>query len=267
MKEMLEKFTNSAFTFFINLIIALIILAIGFKLIKWLTNHLKKNHKFSKLEPSVKGFTISFINIGLKLLLVTITLAIIGIPTATLVTVVGSGGVVIGLALQGGLSNIAGGLMLLIFKPFKVGDYILVNSLEGTVKSITLFYTTIVSVDNKIIQLPNGKLSNSDITNFTALDKRRVDLNISVAYDSDINKVKSVLHDIVMKHKLILKDEDIVIRLKEHGASSLNFVLRVWVKTEDYWNVYFDLMEDIKEEFDKNKIEIPYPKLDVNLNK
>ena len=186
---------------------------------------------------------------------------------ASLITVVGSCAVAIGLALQGGLSNIAGGLMLLIFKPFKVGDYISSNGLEGFVKSITMFYTTILTTDNKTIQLPNGTLSNSSITNYSANEKRRVDINLSVAYDSDIDKVKKVVNSVIEKHELILQDEDKFIRLKTHGESSLGFVLRVWVKTEDYWTVYFDLMETIKKEFDKNGIQIPYNQFDVHMIK
>ena len=186
---------------------------------------------------------------------------------ASLVTIVGSCAVAIGLALQGGLSNIAGGLMILIFKPFKVGDYISVDNLEGTVKSITMFYTTVTTIDNKIIQLPNGNLSNSNIINYSYNRKRRVDIDVSVSYNTDIDKVKKVLNSIIDKHELILADEDKVVRLKTHADSALVFTLRVWTKTEDYWNVYFDLMESIKKEFDKNKIEIPYKQVDVHIDK
>ena len=173
----------------------------------------------------------------------------------------------IGLALQGGLSNIAGGLMILIFKPFKVGDYIQTQGLEGTVKSITMFYTTITTIDNKVIQLPNGNLSNSNIVNFSYNKNRRVDLEISVSYNTDIEKVKKVINKIIENHELILQEEEKLIRLKTHADSALIFTLRVWTKTENYWSVYFDLMESIKKEFDKNKIEIPYKQIDVHLDK
>jgi len=267
MEELIKNLTANATDLLIKLVVALFVLIIGFRLIAWLEKSFKKEHKFSKLDKSVKGFLISFVVIALKILLVVIVLSIIGVPMASLVTIIGSCAVAIGLALQGGLSNIAGGLMILIFKPFKVGDYIAVTNYEGTVKSITMFYTTIITVDNKTVQLPNGSLSNNEIVNYSSNDTRRVDLTISVSYKSKIDRVKEILNKIVSEHELIMHDEEITIRLKEHADSSLVFVVRVWTKTENYWKVYFDLMETIKEEFDKHKIEIPYPQLDVHLNK
>ena len=267
MEELIKNLTENATDLLIKLVIAIIVLIIGFRLIAWLEKSFKKEHKFSKLDKSVKGFIISFVVIALKILLIVIVLSIVGVPMASLVTIIGSCAVAIGLALQGGLSNIAGGLMILIFKPFKVGDYIEVTNYEGTVKSITMFYTTILTADNKTVQLPNGNLSNNEIVNYSANDTRRVDLNIAVSYNTKIDKVKEILNKIVSEHELIMQDNDITIRLKEHADSSLIFVVKVWTKTEDYWKVYFDLMETIKEEFDKNKIEIPYPQLDVHLNK
>lgn len=267
MEKVLEKLIESGSNLLIKLLVSLIVLVIGFRLISLLEKSLKKEHKLKALDESAKGFVISFTVISLKILLFVIVLSIIGVPMASLVTIIGSGAVAIGLALQGGLSNIAGGLMILIFKPFKVGDYISVNSLEGTVKSITMFYTTITTIDNKIIQLPNGNLSNSNIINYSYNNKRRVDIDVSVSYNTDIDKVKKVLNSIIDKHELILEDEDKVVRLKTHADSALVFTLRVWTKTENYWNVYFDLMESIKKEFDKNKIEIPYKQVDVHIDK
>ena len=186
---------------------------------------------------------------------------------ASLVTVVGSCAVAIGLALQGGLSNIAGGLMILIFKPFKVGDYISSGDLEGVVKSITMFYTTIVTLDNKIIQLPNGNLSNSNIVNYSAKKTRRVDIDISVAYSTNIDKLREVINEVVDNNKLVLQDQAKEIRLKNYGDSALIFTLRVWTKTENYWNLYFDLMESVKRAFNDNNIEIPFNQVDVHMIK
>ena len=267
MEKVLENLIAGASDLLIKILISLIILVIGFRLISLLEKSLKKEHKLKALDESAKGFVISFVVISLKILLFVIILSIIGVPMASLVTIVGSCAVAIGLALQGGLSNIAGGLMILIFKPFKVGDYISVNNLEGTVKSITMFYTTVTTIDNKIIQLPNGNLSNSNIINYSYNKKRRVDIDVSVSYNTDIDKVKKVLNSIIDKHELILADEDKVVRLKTHADSALVFTLRVWTETENYWNVYFDLMESIKKEFDKNKIEIPYKQVDVHIDK
>ena len=157
--------------------------------------------------------------------------------------------------------------MILIFKPFKVGDYIEVSGKEGTVKSITMFYTTITTFDNKLIQLPNGSLSNSNITNYTANKKRRVDIDISVSYSSDIDKVKKVINELISKNELVLQEENNYVKLSKHDDSALVFAVRVWTKTENYWDLYFDLMESIKKTLDKNKIEIPFPQMDVHINK
>ena len=157
--------------------------------------------------------------------------------------------------------------MILIFKPFKIGDYIEVNDKEGTVKSITMFYTTITTFDNKVIQLPNGNLSNSNITNYTANKKRRIDIDISVSYDSNIDKVKKIITEVLSSNELILQEENNFVRLSKHADSALVFTVKAWTKTENYWDVYFDLMEDIKKVLDKNKIEIPFPQMDVHINK
>ncbi len=266
-EKIVNDLSDKSSALLINILAALLVLIIGFRVISFIETRLKRPHKFTKLDPSVKSFLISFVTIALKVLLIIIVLSIIGVPMASLVTIVGSCAVAIGLALQGGLSNIAGGIMLLIFKPFKVGDYISTNGSDGTVKAITMFYTTIVTIDNRVIQLPNGSLSNSNIINYSANPKRRVDIEVSVSYDSDIDKVKKIINKIIDNHELILQDEDKFCRLKTHGSSALIFVLRVWVKTEDYWTVYFDLMESIKKEFDKNDIQIPFDQLDVHMIK
>lgn len=254
MERLLEKIVNAGIDFGLKILVSLIILAIGIKLIDILEKHLKKDHKFSKLDPSVKTFVVSFVVIALKVLLFVTLLTVIGIPMTSLITILGSCALAIGLALQGGLSNLAGGLMILIFKPFKVGDYIEVNTKEGKVKAITLFYTTAVSPDNKIVQLPNGSLSNSNITNYTANKTRMIEMNVTVKYDSNIEKVKKVLLEAINETDLILKDEPILIRMKDYTDSSLNFVVRVWTKTIDYTTATFDLKENIKLTVDKNKI-------------
>lgn len=267
MEKLFEKITNGGTDFLINLLVSLLILVIGFKIVGLLEKSFKKEHKFSKLDPSVKSFIVSFIIIGLKVLLCIMALTNLGVPSATIVTLFGSCALAVGLALQGGLSNLAGGLMILIFKPFKVGDYISANGYEGTVKSITMFYTCLVSIDNKVLQLPNGNLSNSEITNYTMNKLRMLNIDVSVSYDSDIKKVKEVLSKIANNYDLILKDKDINIRLKEMGDSSLIFTFRAWVNTKDYWTAFYDIVEEIKETLDKNKIEIPYPQMDIHMKK
>lgn len=259
-KELLEK----AFDLGIQLIIALLILIIGFKLVKILEKSLKKEHKLSKIDPSVKTFVISITTIALKVLLFIIAASIIGIPTTSFITILGSAGVAIGLALQGGLSNLAGGLMILLYKPFKIGDYIESNGKEGNVTSITMFYTSLTTLDNKVVQIPNGTLSNNTIVNYSAYPERRLDLQFNVSYDSKIDKVKKVINEVIEKSEYALKDRNHIIRLCKHSDSSLTYAVYVWIKKEDYWNAYFELNENIKEAFDKNNIEIPYPQLDIH---
>ena len=259
-KELLEK----AFDLGVQLIIALLILIIGFKLVKILEKSLKKEHKLSKIDASVKTFVISITTIALKVLLFIIAASIVGIPTTSFITILGSAGVAIGLALQGGLSNLAGGLMILIYKPFKVGDYIESNGKEGNVTSITMFYTSLTTLDNKVVQIPNGTLSNNTIVNYSAYPERRLDLQFNVSYDTKIDKVKKVINEVIDKSEYALKDRNNIIRLCKHSDSSLTYAVYVWIKKEDYWNAYFELNENIKEAFDKNNIEIPYPQLDIH---
>lgn len=261
----LTEFFDKAMYFCIDIFISLFVLIIGFRLIKMLENSLKKEHKFTKFDNTVKSFIISGISISLKILLFVVVASIIGIPTTAFVTLIGSCGITIGLALQGGLSNLAGGIMLLIFKPFKVNDYIECNGKEGRVKSITIFYTTLITADNKEIQLPNGNISSNNITNYTAYKKRRVDLQFSLSYDSKIDKVKKILNEVIDKSEYVLKDEPRIIGLSKHESSSLLFDVKVWTETSNYFNTIYELEEKVKESFDKNKIEIPYSQIDVHL--
>lgn len=267
MEKFLDKLVNLGIEYGTKLLVALVVLLIGSRLIKLLDKFLKKEHKFSKIDPNVKDFIVSFINISLKVLLFITILSILGIPMTSLITILGSAAVAIGLALQGGLSNLAGGLMILIFKPFKVGDYIEANGKEGIVKSISLFYTSIITIDNRVIQLPNGGLSNTAITNYTMNKKRLLDVIISVSYNSNIDKVKKVITNTLNNVDKVLKDEPMLVRLKTHNSSSLDFVVRAWVNTPDYWDAYYEFMESVKKNFDKSKIEIPYPQMDVHITK
>ena len=267
MEKLLDKLVNLGIEYGSKLLIALIILLIGNKLIKVLDKFLKKENRFSKIDLSVKEFLISFISISLKVLLFITVLSVLGIPMTSLITILGSAAVAIGLALQGGLSNLAGGLMILIFKPFKVGDYIEAGGKEGTVKSISLFYTSITTIDNKVIQLPNGSLTNTAITNYTMNKKRAIDVIISVSYSSDIDKTKKVITDTLNSIDEIIKEEPMLVRLKTHNSSSLDFVVRAWINTPDYWTAYYEFMEKVKKNLDKNEIEIPYQQMDVHISK
>lgn len=267
MEELIEKIFTKVITSGLKIIFVIVILLVGFKLIKWIVKLLKKGKAFSKLEKSVQSFFSSFLSITLKIVLILTVANYLGVPMTSLVTVIGSAGLALGLALQGGLSNIAGGVMIMVFKPFKVGDYIDTHSDNGTVSDISMFYTTLITVDNKKIVLPNGGLANANIINYSACSKRRVDLEFTVSYNSSVEKVKTLIEKEAKKCSMLIADEPIFVRMTKMGDSSLVFTLRVWVKKEDYWQTYFDLTENVKASFDKNNIEIPYPQLDVHLDK
>lgn len=260
----IEKLLNKLFDLGVLVFVAILVLIIGFKVIKLLENNLKKEHKMSRLDKSVKSFAISILSISLKVLLIVVAAGIVGIPTTSFITIIGSAGVAIGLALQGGLSNLAGGIMLLIFKPFKVGDYIESENREGTVKEISMFYTVITTGDNKVIHLPNGNLLNNEIVNYSTNKERRLDLEFNVSYNTKIDKVKNVINEVIDNNSFVLQDKDKVVRILNQKDSSITYTVKVWVKREDYWNTYYDLQENIKEAFDKNNIEIPYPQLDIH---
>lgn len=250
----------------VRLVFAILLVVIGFYLVSALTKSLKSEKRMKKMDPSAKSFLVSFISVGLKVVIVITAAAILGVPMTSMIAVLGSAGLAVGLALQGSLSNLAGGLMILIFHPFRVGDYINVGGNEGTVESISILYTRLLTLDNRAIMMPNGTVSNSTVTNYSSEELRRVDLDFSVAYDSDVDQVELVLAKVIAKNELILKDPSPFVRLKEHGTSALVFVTRSWVNNADYWTVYFDLLEQVKAAFDENGIKIPYNQLSVHLD-
>jgi small conductance mechanosensitive channel len=189
----------------------------------------------------------------------------IGVKTTSFVAVLGAAGLALGFALQGSLSNFAGGVMILLFKPFKVGDIIEAQGHRGKVDEIRIFNTIIKTLDNKTIIIPNGEVSGNSIINYTAEPTRRVDMTFGIGYDDDIGKVKSVLKRVIDSDERILEDPAPMIVVSEHGGSSVNFAVRPWVKTEDYWGVYFDMHEKVKLAFDEEGISIPYPQRDIHL--
>ncbi len=258
---------NFAMTAGLRILAAILILIIGSKLIKWIVSRITKSQKFETLTPNVKVLIVDCIKVVLYILLIVIIASTIGIETASITAAIASAGLAVGLALQGSLSNFAGGIMILIFRPFSVGDFIDNGSHAGTVTDIGIFYTTLETPDNKVVTIPNGALSNTTVTDFSTKEFRRLDLEFSVAYDSDIERVKEVLTEAASAHALVL-DEPAApfVRLGKHGDSALVFFLRVWVKGEDYWTVNFDLLEQGKLALDRAGISIPYPQVDVHLD-
>lgn len=251
----------------IKLICSIIIFIIGVKLIKWLSRIIKTSKKLDNIESGVRTFLSSFVVVVLYIVLFITIAMIIGIPTTSFIAALASAFAAIGLALQGTLSNFAGGIMILIFKPFKVGDYICApkEDAEGTVEEISLVYTILKMPDNTVVTIPNGTLTNSVVKNLTSVELRRVDIDFTTSYDCDIDKVKGILMGIVSSHPLIQKDPEPTARLSQHSDSALVYSVKAWCKTEVYWDVRFDLMETVKKEFDKNNITIPYPQLDIHM--
>lgn len=250
-----------------TLIVVLLIWIIGKKLIKLALNLLKKGLERGKVEAGVETFLMSLVRIVLHGILILTIAGTIGFETTSVVTLVGSAGLTIGLALQGSLSNFAGGVLILILKPFVIGDYIVVGGDEGTVTSIDIFYTKLLTPDNRCIVLPNGALSNSNLVNVTNQKKRRIDLVISVAYDSDIDKVKAVLLDLAKNHEFVLQEEPQMAFISQFAASSIDMNLRFWVASENYWPTLWDMREKVKAAFDANGITIPFNQLDVSIKK
>ena len=246
-------------------IVAIIIFAIGRKLINLLVKILDKSFRKSSMDLGVIKFLNSFIRISLNIVLIVVIAGFVGLETTSLATIIGSAGLAIGLSLQGSLSNFAGGVLVLILKPFTIGDYIISGSNEGVVKGIDIFYTRLLTADNRLVVIPNGALSNSPITNVTNQDIRRVDIVIGVDYSEDIRKVKNLLSDIANNYELIEKDKGVDIFVDELASSSVNIGFRVWAKTENYWKVKWDMNENIKYEFDKAGISIPFDQLDVSI--
>ena len=219
----------------------------------------------AKTDAALIGFLGHMARYGVLAFAVIAALAKFGIQTTSFVALIGAAGLAVGLALQGSLSNFAAGVLILIFRPFKLGDYITAAGASGTVKEIGIFTTTLYSPDNQIIILPNSGVTGGNIVNVTGNPTRRVDLKAGIGYGDDIGKAKEVLERIVAEHAKVLADPAPVVKVVELGDSSVNFVVRPWTKTEDYWDVYFDVTRAIKEEFDKAGVSIPFPQRDVHL--
>lgn len=265
--EQLKNLIPSIIKFGINVIIALIIFWIGKVLINIVLKICKRFFERTKMEVSVSKFLNSLIKVGLYIVLISVLLETVGIKTTSFVAVLGTASLAIGLSIQGSLSNFAGGVLILILKPFVVGDYIIESGSgkEGTVYKIDLFYTTLITLDNKKTVIPNGNLSNTSLTNVTAFDTRRVDFEIGISYDSDIKKAREILEETAKKNDLVIKDKEIFSYVANLDASQVTLGLRVWAKTSDYWKVKFDLTEAIKNELNANNIEIPFNQLVVHV--
>jgi small conductance mechanosensitive channel len=261
----LQQLYNFALDFGPKLLGAVITLIIGLWIIKFIVKIANKGMKRANLDLSLQRFLSSFIGVILKILLFISVASMIGIATTSFIAILGAAGLAVGLALQGSLANFAGGVLILLFKPFKVGDFIDAQGYMGTVHSIQIFTTVLKTPDNKTIIIPNGPLSNGSLTNFSTEPQRRVDMSFGIGYDDDIAKAKEVLNRLVTEESRILKEPALQIVVGELGDSSVNFNVRVWCKAADYWGIYFDMQEKVKYAFDKEGISIPFPQRDIHL--
>lgn len=266
MSEALKSWLSGLSGFGMDLLVAAVILGIGFKITGAVRRMAERSFARMEMELSLRKFLLSLIQALMYGLLIFMAAERIGIQSSSIIALLGSAGVTLGLALQGSLSNFAGGVLILLVRPFKVGDYIVSEYGEGTVAAIGLVYTTLNTVDNKTVVIPNGSLSNSPITNATAEDFRRLDLTVGIGYQSDLRKAKEILLDIYTSHPCILKDRPIQVFVDQLAASSVVIGGRGWTATEDYWQTRWDITEEIKLRFDEAGIQIPFNQLDVHVN-
>lgn len=269
MNEYVKPFIkNDLVPFVIDAAIAAIIIFVGFKLIKKLDKLMKKTMKKRGVEESLIPFLSSIVSIILKALLLITAIGILGIPTTSLAAILAAAGLAVGMALSGTLQNFAGGVMILLFKPFKIGDFIEAQGYSGTVKEIGLFITTLTALDNRTIMLPNGSLSSGSMVNFSTEENRRVDWTFGIGYGDKPEKARSVLLELISIDNRILKGEGFepFIEVGELGDSSINLKCRVWVKNPDYWDVYFQMHEKVYNAFNEAGLNIPFPQMDVHVH-
>lgn len=251
--------------FGLKIVICILIYIIGRKVIQWLIRSLRSMMERSSMQAGAVTFGTSVLKIALYTVLVLWIAIQFGLKESSVAAAVASAGVAVGLALQGGLSNFAGGFLILVFQPFHVGDYIITQGHEGTVQKIEILYTTLQTVDNRRVIVPNGNLANNVMVNVTAADKRKLEIKVGISYESSIQKAKAVMEQLIVAHPEILHEEEHQVFVAELSDSSVIVGMRCWVKTEDYYPALWKLNEQIKEEFDKEGIQIPYPQLDVHV--
>ena len=253
--------------FGVQVIFALIFFFVGRQLIKWVRKIVRHSFERSRADTGVAQFVDSLLKYGLYFLLIFSIAARFGVDTASVAALVASSGLTLGLALQGSLSNFAGGVLILLLKPFEVGDYIVedTNHKEGTVKEIQIFYTKLSTIDNQTIVIPNGLLTNNSLTNATAKDERRLDLKISVSYEADLKEAKQLIEEIITHDPCVMKDEDIQVFVDDLAASAVVIGARAWVKNEEFWPTKWRILEEIKLQMDAHGIEIPYQQVTVHL--
>jgi small conductance mechanosensitive channel len=248
-----------------SLFSAILIYFVGSWFIRLFKNFIVKVLKKREVEPTLSLFLTDILNWVLKILLLITIISQLGIQSSSFVAILGAAGLAIGLSLQGSLANFAGGVLIITFKPFKVGDFIEAQGVNGTVDQIQIFVTRLITVDNQIIYVPNGNLSNNTIINFSQSEYRRADLTIGISYSSDIKAARALAFEVMENHPLVLKEPAPVVWVRGLGDSSVDFAIRPWAKNQDFWQMRSEILEQIKNSFDNNGIEIPFPQRDVHI--
>lgn len=250
-----------------NLLLALLTLIIGLWIIKMVMRGIKKSMTKNNIDATLRQFLSSLLSIVLKIMLVISVISMVGIEMTSFVAILAAAGLAVGMALSGTLQNFAGGVMIVLFKPFKVGDFISAQGFSGSVKEIQIFNTILTTPDNKTIIIPNGGLSTGAMTNFSTEPLRRVDFTFGIGYGDDIDKARNIINGLISADPRILKDPAPFVAVSELANSSVNFVVRVWAKSANYWEIFFDMTENVKKAFDKGGISIPFPQTDVHVYK
>lgn len=267
MVQFFEDHIPDLVAFGIQVLLALVFFFVGSKVIKWIRKIVRKSFERANADAGVSQFVDSMLKFGLYALLIFIIATKFGVESSSVAALIASAGVAVGLALQGSLSNFAGGILILLLKPFAVGDYIIVTQegIEGTVKEIQIFYTKLATVDNQTVVVPNSILTNNSLTNVTARPERKLDLKVGISYDADLKKAKSLIEDMLHQDPSVMQDEEIRVFVDSLADSAVMIGLRAWVKTEEYWTTRWRLMEEIKLTFDAEGIDIPYNQLTVHV--
>ncbi len=250
-----------------KILLALLIFIVGRMVARLVARGVSKALTTARLDPILVNFAGAVVNTALLVLVIVFALSQLGLDTTSLVALVGAAGLAVGLALKDSLAHFAAGVMLIVFRPFKLGDYVEVGGVAGSVDKISIFSTRLKTPDNKVVTVPNGNIFGNTMTNYSEESTRRIDLVVGISYDSDLLKAKHLLNDIVSSHEKVLKDPAYRIAVSELADSSVNFIVRPWVNAEDYWNVRFELLETIKLRFDAEGIEIPFPQMALHINK
>ncbi len=266
LNELMEQIMPILTTYGLRLLMGIIVLIIGLWIVGRITNGLKKLMESREVDPSLRGFLKSMAGIILKILVIISVLSMLGIQMTSFIAILAAAGLAIGMALSGTLQNFAGGVMILLFKPYRAGDFIEAQGYMGTVAEIQIFNTILNTPDNKVIIIPNGGLATGSLTNFSKKETRRVDWTFGIGYGDSYQKAKQVIMKLIESDERILKDPEPFIALKELNDSSVDVVVRAWVKATDYWGVYFDMNEKIYETFAKEGLNIPFPQMDVHLH-